>query len=111
MLSSVNDLRETRQNPIPQAAPRKGQNFVHTVQPSLSLPRNKSGAGSFLLIVWSFTGGERLWHEGAMNFFTSFDAAGFVLTWSTRASYLVSGFLTNGIGPWIVVESVSLWEK
>lgn len=46
-----------------------------------------------------------------MKFFTSFDAAGFVLTWSTRASYLVSGFLASGIGPWIAVESVSLWEK
>lgn len=98
-------------NPIPQAVPLKGQNFVHTVQTSLSLPREKSEAGSFLLIVRSCTGGERLWLEGAMKFFTSFDVAGFVLTWSTRAFYLVSGFLTSRIGPWTAVESVSLWEK
>ena len=44
-------------------------------------------------------------------FLTSFDMAGFVLTWLTRDSYLVSGLLINRLGLWIGVESVSLREE
>lgn len=52
-----------------------------------------------------------LCQDSATNFPSNCSAAGCVLARGAGASWLVSGFLTKGTGPSIVVEMVSLWEK
>lgn len=89
-----------------------------TYNPAFSLPPwTEIRSSNFLLILWSCAGGgsggqtmTSVCH-GFFFFLTSFDMAGFVLTWMTRDFYLVSGLLTNRIGLWTGVKSVSLWEE
>ena len=47
-----------------------------------------------------------LWRQAISNFPTGFNVADFVLPWDAGTSQLVSGFLTRGIYPCIIVE---LW--
>lgn len=57
-------------------SPQKSPNIGLILQPSLSFPREKPGAGHFLSIV-----GEALWWVGATNFPANFNITASMLTW------------------------------
>lgn len=49
--------------------------------------------------------------RGSLSSLTGFHMDVFALAHSVGTSYLVSGFLTNGIGLCITVELMGLWEE
>lgn len=72
----------------------------------LPSPERSWELGDFLPILWLHAKGRDYGERVSQNFLPALIGAGFILTWATGASQLISGFLIKGTGTYIVLESV-----
>lgn len=93
-----------RQKQHPEHHPENLQRCNHS--PDLFSPRGRREELGISFWFYGAVPGVGLWTKGVSIFPTHFNMAGFALAQGAGVSQLVSGFLTKGICPYIVVESM-----
>ena len=103
-LQSVFRFRQDRSQFLGQP-PEKSKCWTLS-SPFLPSPERSWELGDFLPILWLHAKGRDYGDRVSQNFLPALMGAGFILTWATGASQLISGFLIKGTGTYIVFESV-----